>query len=99
MDHSYLELSHVEKTHRTGAIDTPVLRDLSVAFRRGSFNTIVGPSGCGKSKLLALIGALDRPDSGSITLEGFDLARADRAALSAYRRHKVGFVFQSYNLL
>ena len=99
MTYSYLEISHVQKSYRVGAVQTPVLHDLSLGIPRGSFNAIVGPSGCGKSTLLALIGALDRPDSGSIAIEGIDVARADRSALSEYRRKHVGFVFQSYNLL
>ena len=62
-------------------------------------SAIIGPSGCGKSTLLTLLGALDKPDAGDVIVDGFDLGRAEGGDLSAYRRHKVGFVFQSYNLL
>ena len=106
---AYLDLRRVKKTFRgagdgarTGARDavtTTILHDLSVTFERGSFTAITGPSGCGKSTLLALLGALDRPDSGSITVGDLDLAAASGSELSAYRRKEVGFVFQSYNLL
>ena len=102
---AYLDLRHVKKTFRGAgggardAVLTTVLRDVSATFQRGSFTAIVGPSGCGKSTLLALLGALDRADSGSITVGDLDLAAASGSALSAYRRKEVGFVFQSYNLL
>jgi putative ABC transport system ATP-binding protein len=96
---AYIELRRVEKSYRLGAVTTPVLHGLSLELARGSFTAILGPSGCGKSTLLVLLGALDRPDAGSIVVAGVDLAAADRAALSEYRRARVGFVFQSYNLL
>ena len=99
MESTYIELRHVEKAYRTGTIPTPVLRDLSLSLRKGSFTAVIGPSGCGKSTLLALLGALDKPDAGDVLVDGFDLGRAEGADLSAYRREKVGFVFQSYNLL
>jgi putative ABC transport system ATP-binding protein len=105
----YLDLRHVKKTFRGGSdgapdgtrdgVVTTVLRDVSATFERGSFTAIIGPSGCGKSTLLSLLGALDRPDSGSIAIGDLDLATASGAALSTYRRKEVGFVFQSYNLL
>jgi ABC-type lipoprotein export system ATPase subunit len=95
---AYLDLRRVKKSFR-GATETTVLHDVSATFERGSFTAIIGPSGCGKSTLLALLGALDRPDSGSILIGDLDLVTASRSALSAYRRTEVGFVFQSYNLL
>ena len=97
---SHVDIRNVKKTFRSGgSVDTEVLRDVSVAFERGSFTALVGPSGSGKSTLLALIGALDRPDSGVIRIGDLDVASADRAALSRFRRTEIGFVFQSYNLL
>jgi putative ABC transport system ATP-binding protein len=108
---AYLDLRRVKKTFRGAgagngarkgardAVTTTVLHDLSVTFERGSFTAITGPSGCGKSTLLALLGALDRADSGSITVGDLDLTAASGSELSAYRRKEVGFVFQSYNLL
>jgi putative ABC transport system ATP-binding protein len=98
---AYLDLRHVKKSFRGAGhgLLTTVLRDVSATFLRGSFTAIVGPSGCGKSTLLALLGALDRPDSGSILIGDLDLATASGSALSTYRRKEVGFVFQSYNLL
>ena len=96
---AYLALRHVKKTFRESGAATTILHDLDASFERGSFTAIIGPSGCGKSTLLALIGALDRADSGEIVVGDLDLVTANDAALSAYRRQTVGFVFQSYNLL
>ena len=97
---AHVDIRNVKKTFGgAGSVATTVLRDVSIAFERGSFNALVGPSGSGKSTLLALIGALDRPDEGVIRIGELDVATADRAALSRFRRTEVGFVFQSYNLL
>ncbi|HZD72086.1 MAG TPA: ATP-binding cassette domain-containing protein [Actinomycetes bacterium] len=76
-----------------------VLDGLSLEVRAGETVSIVGPSGCGKTTLLNLMGALDRPDAGTVRCCGIDLTTADRATLTAYRAREVGFVFQFYNLL
>jgi putative ABC transport system ATP-binding protein/lipoprotein-releasing system ATP-binding protein len=89
----------VKKTFRGADSVTTVLRDVSVSIERGSFTAIVGPSGSGKSTLLTLVGALDRPDEGTIRVGDYDLVTADRSTLARYRRSEVGFVFQAYNLL
>jgi putative ABC transport system ATP-binding protein len=75
------------------------LRGLSCRIGRGRFAFIVGPSGSGKSTLLYLMGALDRPDSGQILVDGRDLVRMSEAEQNAYRRDRVGFIFQSFNLI
>ena len=75
------------------------LRGVSCRIARGRFAFIVGPSGSGKSTLLYLLGALDRPTAGSIKVEGKDLTAMSEAEQNAYRRDKVGFIFQSFNLI
>ena len=89
----------LRKTHGTGTASTPALRDLSFIIARGSFTAIVGASGCGKTTLLGILGGIDRADSGTLLVEGFDLARASNRELVSYRRSMVGIVFQSFNLL
>jgi putative ABC transport system ATP-binding protein len=76
-----------------------VLDGLSLDIYQGEMLAIVGPSGCGKTTLLNIVGALDRPDGGTARSCGHDLAVASSAALTAYRAHAVGFIFQFYNLL
>jgi len=96
-----LDLRHVTKRHAAaGAVAAvPVLDGVSLEVRRGAALAIVGPSGSGKSTLLQIIGTLDRPDSGTVTLDGQDLAALDEDALAAVRNRKLGFVFQSHFLL
>jgi putative ABC transport system ATP-binding protein len=79
--------------------DIPALDAVSLEIAAGEFVSITGPSGCGKSTLLNLLGGLDRPDSGEIFVDGLPLHRAGDAELTAYRRHRLGIVFQFFNLL
>ena len=95
----YLEVEQVRKAYRLGTVETTVLRDVSIAFPRGTFTAIVGPSGCGKTTLLTILGGLDRADSGAVRIDGLDLTTAGPLELTKYRRAHVGFVFQFYNLL
>ena len=89
----------VTKVYRLGRHEVHALRGISVEIPRGGFVFVVGPSGSGKSSLLYLLGALDRPTSGSVQIDGRDLTALDDAALTEYRRRQVGFVFQSFNLI
>jgi putative ABC transport system ATP-binding protein len=89
----------VTKDYRQGSIDVHALRGLDIVIRRGEFTAVVGPSGSGKTTLLNLIGALDRPTSGKIALEGHELTEMGRRALARLRRDRIGFVFQAYNLM
>ena len=94
-----IEVSDVHKSFQSGDRMLEVLRGVSCRIPRGRFAFIVGPSGSGKSTLLYLMGALDRPSTGTITLEGRDLTRMSEAEQNAYRRDRVGFIFQSFNLI
>lgn len=87
------------KVYRTGKIEVIALRGLDATFREGKVTWIRGPSGCGKTTLLNLVGGLDRPTAGSIEIDGVNLAHLSDAELVPYRRRKVGFVFQFFNLV
>jgi len=94
-----VELRDVTKRYRQGAVEVMALRGLTLSIEAGEFTTLVGPSGSGKSTALNLIGALDRPTSGSVRVDGRDLAGLSARALSHMRRDRIGFVFQAYNLM
>jgi putative ABC transport system ATP-binding protein len=89
----------VTKVYRQGAVDVHALRGLTLDVAQGEFTAVCGPSGSGKTTALNLIGALDRPTSGSVVLDGHDLSRLSRRELSHLRRDRIGFVFQAYNLM
>lgn len=76
-----------------------VLKDVSLSIERGELVSIVGASGAGKSTLLQIIGTLDAPDSGSVTIDGVEVTRMGERELANFRNRKIGFVFQSHNLL
>lgn len=94
-----LRLRGVEKVFGSGANMTQALRGVSLDVRRGEFMGIMGASGSGKTTLLNCISTIDRPTSGSIVLDGVDVAKMKGSKLSAFRRDKLGFVFQDANLL
>jgi len=94
-----IKMDGIQKTYRVGATEVPALRDISLHVAPGEFVAIMGPSGCGKSTLMHITGLLDTPNSGSYTLDGRQVAGLDDDTLSAIRNRKIGFVFQSYNLL
>jgi putative ABC transport system ATP-binding protein len=96
---SMLEMTHVTKTYRVGVQTVRALDDIDLELIGGEFVSIVGPSGAGKSTLLHLLGALDRPDSGSIRFKGKEIGGLTDEKQSEFRRHSVGFVFQFFNLL
>jgi len=89
----------VTKVYRVGHVDYPALRGINIKVERGEFVSIMGPSGSGKSTLLNLIGALDRPTSGRVIIDGVDLKKLDEDRLSLLRNRKLGFVYQSFNLI
>ncbi len=94
-----IEVSDVHKSFQSGDRWVEILRGVSCRIPKGRFAFIVGPSGSGKSTLLYLMGALDQPTSGTITVEGRDLTAMTEAEQNAYRRDRVGFIFQSFNLI
>ncbi|MBN1336096.1 MAG: ABC transporter ATP-binding protein [Deltaproteobacteria bacterium] len=94
-----VELEGVTKVYRQGTVDVHALRGLDLRIGRGEFVAICGPSGSGKTTALNLMGALDRPTSGTIRLEGRDLGGLSRRELARLRRDRIGFVFQAYNLI
>ncbi|BBX21359.1 peptide ABC transporter ATP-binding protein [Mycolicibacter terrae] len=94
-----VELRDVVREYRVGGHTVRALNSINLRLRGGQFVSIIGPSGAGKSTLLHLLGALDSPDTGSIRFGGEEIGRLDDAARSAFRHHRVGFVFQFFNLL
>jgi putative ABC transport system ATP-binding protein len=91
--------SHLRKTYRSGDQDLHALDDLSLEVHDGEYAAIMGASGSGKSTLMNILGALDRPTSGSYLLDGEPVAEMSDQQLSSLRNRKIGFVFQSFNLL
>jgi lipoprotein-releasing system ATP-binding protein len=94
-----LEASHLTKTYPSPAGDLTVLADVSIALGSGEAAAITGPSGSGKSTLLYILGALEPPTSGTLTLDGRNPYELDPTALAAFRNRQVGFVFQDHCLL
>jgi putative ABC transport system ATP-binding protein len=94
-----VELKDVRKTYRTGAIEVPALRGVSLRIAAGEFAATAGPSGSGKTTLLNIIGGLDRADVGEIWVAGQNLQLLSSGELAHLRLQRIGFVFQTYNLL
>src|SRR5579863_5078056 len=94
-----VELKSVNKTYRTGPIEVPALRGVSLRIAVGEFVATAGPSGSGKTTLLNIIGGLDRADAGEIWVAGQNLQRLSSSELAQLRLRRIGFVFQTYNLL
>ena len=93
-----LRAENLTKSYKVGKVDVPALRGVSFEVEKGEFVAIMGPSGCGKSTLLHLLGGLLSPTSGSILIDGEDLAKVSDAQRTDIRRRKIGFVFQRFNL-
>src|SRR5215831_17177894 len=93
------QFQDVRKTYQMGLVTVEALRGVSFQVQEGDYISIMGPSGCGKSTLLNLLGCLDRPSSGHYFLGAEDVSRMDDDALSSVRGARLGFVFQSYNLI
>ncbi|HEY8559339.1 MAG TPA: ABC transporter ATP-binding protein [Pyrinomonadaceae bacterium] len=93
-----LQTIDLRKSYKIGKIENPVLHGVDLTIEKGEFVAIMGPSGCGKSTLLHLLGGLLSPTSGSIIIDGEDLAKVSDAQRTDIRRRKIGFVFQRFNL-
>ena len=94
-----IELDGIEKTSYSGDLATPVLRDIAFTVAPGEYVAIMGASGTGKSTLMNILGCLDKPTAGHYRLDGIDMVDLDDDALAHLRNHKIGFVFQQFQLL
>src|SRR5213596_699773 len=94
-----VKLVDVHKVYRTGEMEVPAVRGVSLEIKRGEFVALMGASGSGKSTLMNILGCLDRPSSGQYFLDNADVSDLDRDQLADVRNRKLGFVFQSFNLL
>ena len=94
-----IQISHLSKIYRTAAGETIALNDVSFDIKKGEFVAIMGPSGCGKSILLNVLGMLDDPDEGSYRFNEIEVADFNEYKRANLRKHNIGFVFQSFNLI
>jgi putative ABC transport system ATP-binding protein len=98
-DNSMIELENITKIYRMGDIEVPALRGITISIKQGEMVALVGASGSGKSTLMNIIGFLDKPTGGRYILEGVDVSQLNDNRLAEMRNRKIGFVFQTYNLL
>ncbi|MBU1311197.1 MAG: ABC transporter ATP-binding protein [Gammaproteobacteria bacterium] len=94
-----IQLQQLNRVFRTAELETTALNQIDLHIEQGDFVAIMGPSGCGKSTLLSILGMLDSPSAGAYLFEGTDIARYSEKQLAQLRKTKLGFVFQSFNLI
>src|ERR1700722_15125363 len=94
-----IKITDIEKFYRTEEVETIALNRLSIEVKKGEFVAIMAPSGCGKSTLLNILGMLDDPDEGSYVFNGVEVAHFTERKRADLRKHNIGFVFQSFNLI
>ncbi len=96
---SFVETEDLTKVYSSGKIQVVALADVNLSFEEGRFRGVTGPSGSGKSTLMNLLGGLDTPSSGTIKVQGKSISQLNAEELALYRRHQVGMIFQSFNLI
>lgn len=94
-----LTLNNISKSYKLGKEEVPILKHINLTVQAGEFLAIMGPSGSGKSTLMNIIGCLDRPSSGTYTLDQIDILKGKDGALAEIRNESIGFVFQTFHLL
>ncbi|WP_025142689.1 ABC transporter ATP-binding protein [Pedobacter jeongneungensis] len=94
-----IRLQNIEKVYRTDTVETLAINGISLDIAKGEFLSIMGPSGCGKSTLLNIMGLLDEPSKGNISIDEQDISRFSDQKLAKFRNQKLGFIFQSYHLI
>ena len=94
-----LELKNITKVYEAGTTQVEALKGINIAFRENEFVAILGQSGCGKTTLLNIIGGIETPDSGKITIHGETIGEMNEKNLTLYRRKHLGYIFQMYNLI
>ena len=94
-----ISTNDLKKIYRVGKVEVPALRGVDLLVEEGEFVAVVGPSGCGKSTLLHILGGLTYPTTGKVLVDGNDFSHMTDADRTRFRRHKIGFVFQRFNLL
>ncbi len=99
MEDYVVVLKNLRKVYRHNGLETVALDGINLVIKRGEMVAIVGPSGSGKSTLLNMVGALDKPTEGKVIIEGVDISNIDDNGRADFRNKKIGFVFQSYNLI
>lgn len=97
--HTVIDIHNISKIYNRNTIPIHAVNNVHLHLERGEFTALVGPSGSGKTTLLNLIGGLDRPDEGSIVIDGIDITKLSAAQLIDFRLRNIGFVFQSFNLI
>lgn len=93
-----LKADNISRTYRTGAVEVKALKKCNISIEKGQFTAIIGKSGSGKSTLLRILGTMDKPDEGTVVIDGNEIQKLKDKKLSIFRRRKIGFVYQDYSL-
>lgn len=94
-----IEAKNLKKVYKVGELDLAVINDLSISIKEGEFISLIGPSGSGKSTVLNMLGCLDTPTSGNITINNQNITNLNKTQLANFRGEHIGFIFQSFNLI
>lgn len=98
MNEIMLRAENIERTYHAGSVDVPALKNCTLEFGQGEFTAIIGKSGSGKSTLLRILGSVDEPDTGSVTIAGKKITGMKDKELSEFRRRNIGYIYQDYSL-